>query len=69
MVLEWRRERDRTDGGFEEVAQKLGVHPESIRNWPKTQQVDAGERPGLTTVERKGLPNWSGKTGSCDGLH
>jgi len=53
MVLEWRRERDRTDGGFEEVAQKLGVHPESIRNWLKTQQVDAGERPGLTTDERK----------------
>ncbi len=53
MVLEWRRERDRTDGGFEEVAAKLGVHPESVRNWLKTQQVDAGERPGITTDERK----------------
>jgi transposase len=53
MVLEWRRERGRTDGGFEEVAQKLGVHPESVRNWLKTQQVDAGERPGVTTDESK----------------
>jgi transposase len=55
MVLEWRRERSRTDGGFEEVAEKLGVHPESIRNWLKTRQIDAGERPGLTTEERDEL--------------
>ena len=46
-------QRDRTDGGFEEVAAKLGVHPESVRNWLKTRQVDAGERPGVTTDERK----------------
>jgi transposase len=51
--LEWRRERDRTDGGFEEVAQKLGVHSESVRNWLKRQQIDAGERPGVTTEEHK----------------
>ncbi len=53
MVLEWRRERGRTDGGLNEVAEKLGVHPESIRNWLRRHQVDAGERPGLTTDERQ----------------
>jgi hypothetical protein len=31
MVLEWRRERNRTDGGLTEIGEKLGVHPESIR--------------------------------------
>ena len=30
-VLEWRRERNRTDGGLTEIGEKLGVHPESIR--------------------------------------
>jgi transposase-like protein len=35
------------------VAAKLGVHPESVRNWLKTQQIDAGERPGISTDERK----------------
>ena len=28
MVLEWRRERGRTDGGLNEVGEKLGVHPD-----------------------------------------
>jgi transposase len=53
MVLEWRRERGRTDGGLNEVGEKLGVHPESIRNWLRRQQIDAGARPGLTTDERQ----------------
>ena len=53
MVLECRRERHRTDGGLSEVGEKLGVHPESIRNWLYRYQVDAGERAGLTTDERQ----------------
>jgi transposase len=53
MVLEWRRERLRTNGGLVEVAEKLGVHPESVRAWVNRAQTDAGERPGLTTDERQ----------------
>jgi putative transposase len=53
MVLEWRRERNRTDRGLAEVGEKLGVHPESICNWRYRHQTDAGERPGLTTDERQ----------------
>lgn len=52
MVLEWRAERSRHDGGVNEVAAQLGVHPESIRNWLKRYEIDHGERPGLTTDER-----------------
>ena len=55
MVLEWRRENNRTDGGLEQVAEKLGVHSESVRNWVNRQQTDAGVRPGLTTEERDEL--------------
>jgi len=55
MVLEWRRARSRTDGGLNEVAEKLGVHPESVRNWLNRHPTDAGERPGLTTDERQRL--------------
>ena len=53
MVLEWRRENNRTDGGIEPVAQKLGVHTESVRGWVKRHQIDNGERPGVTSEERK----------------
>ncbi len=53
MVLEWRREHNRTDGGIEPVAQKLGVHTESVRNWVKRYLIDKGERPGVTSEDRK----------------
>ena len=53
MVLEWRRERNRTDGGLTEIGEKLGVHPESVRGWVNRHQTDAGERPGLNTDERE----------------
>jgi transposase len=53
MVLEWRRERHRTDGGLTEIGEKLGVHPESIRGWVNRHQTDTGARPGTTTDERE----------------
>ncbi len=55
MVLEWRRARNRTDGGLNEVAEKLGVHSESVRNWVNQDRTDAGERPGVTTEENEKL--------------
>lgn len=33
------------------VASKLGVSEESVRRWRRKAQVDAGERPGMTSVE------------------
>ena len=33
------------------VASKLGVSEESVRRWRRKSQVDAGERPGMTTTE------------------
>jgi transposase len=53
MVFEWRQARNRTDGGITEVAEQLGVHHESVRNWLKRHRIDAGEAPGLTTEERQ----------------
>ena len=32
-------------------ASKLGVLEESVRRWRRKAQVDAGERPGMTSVE------------------
>src|SRR5260370_39729763 len=56
MVLEWRQARGRTDGGIKEVAEQLGVHPESVRNWVYRTEVDAGGRPGLATADKGPIP-------------
>jgi len=33
------------------VASKLGISEESVRRWRRKAQVDAGERPGVTSFE------------------
>ena len=52
MVSEWRDAGDRSDGGINEVAGHLGVRHESVRNWLRCHEIDAGERPTLTTEKR-----------------
>ncbi len=55
LVYEWRDARDRTDGGLNEVAEQLGVHGETVRNWVRQTEIDAGGRLGLTTDEKQRL--------------
>ena len=52
LVHEWRKERGVAEGGLQAVADQLGINRETLRRWVIEQEVEAGERPGLTTVER-----------------
>ena len=52
LVREWRREHDRRDGGIREVANQLGVHVESVRNWVRQASIDGGESPGVTSEDK-----------------
>ena len=38
-----------------EIAGDLGVSTETLRNWTKQQQIDAGKRGGVTSDEREEL--------------
>jgi transposase len=32
------------------IAEKIGCHPETLRSWMRRQEVDTGQRPGVTTA-------------------
>ena len=51
MVLE-AQEQDPTDRGVvNRIAQKLGVGPQSLRNWVDREKVDTGRKPGTTSAD------------------
>ncbi len=37
------------------IAAKCGITPETLRKWVRRAEVDAGARPGITTVEHQRL--------------
>ena len=35
------------------VGQKLGINPETLRNWVEKAEIDSGQRPGTTSDDKK----------------
>ncbi len=55
MVLEHRGEHPSEWAAISSIATKLGVHRETVRLWVRRDQIDNGDRAGLTTEERERL--------------
>ena len=51
MVQEIRRETGESHGVITRVARELGIGSESLRQWVTRSEIDAGARPGVTSVE------------------
>jgi transposase len=55
MVLEHGGEHPSKWAAITSIASKLGVHRETLRNWVRQAERDAGQAPGLKTDERQRL--------------
>ena len=55
MVAETIAESGERHGAVTRVARQLGIGTESLRTWLRQAEIDAGQRPGLTSEERERL--------------
>ena len=55
MVFDHQHEYASQWAAITAIGEKLGVHRESLRVWVRRAEVDAGERPGVTSDERQRL--------------
>jgi transposase len=55
MVAEHRDEYPSQWAAMSSIAHKLGMSPETLRQWVRRAEIDGGYRPGLTTDERQQL--------------
>ena len=53
MVFELRAESGSSRGTLASVGQKLGINPETLRNWVEKAEIDSGQRPGTTSDGKK----------------
>ena len=53
MVREAIAEGGESFGVVTRVGRQLGIGVESLRNWVKRAEIDGGQRPGVTTEERR----------------
>ena len=52
MVAEHRSEYGSEWEAIRSIAEKIGCSAEALRTWVRRTQVDAGEKPGITSEER-----------------
>ena len=67
MVQEHRTSTRRGGRRSRRSPAKFGMHPETLRDWVRRAEIDAGERAGLTTDERERLKQLERRTGAAPG--
>jgi transposase len=49
LAVEARRDPITRAGALRRIGEQLGINPETLRNWVQQAEIDAGDRPGVTT--------------------
>ena len=55
MAVELRQDSSSRPGAIKRVADQLGMHPETLRNWVRQAEIDGGARSGTTTSDAERL--------------
>tara|TARA_B100000678_G_scaffold29300_1_gene21766 strand:- start:19 stop:324 length:306 start_codon:yes stop_codon:yes gene_type:complete len=55
MAVELRADPATKPGAIKRVAEQLGMHPETLRNWVRQAEIDGGVRAGTTTSDAQRL--------------
>ena len=55
MVFEQQDQHDSQWAAITAIAEMIGCHRETLRNWVRQAETDQGSRPGISTDERERL--------------
>jgi transposase len=61
LAVELRRDPATRSGAIRRVAEQLGMHPETLRNWVRQAEIDGGHRPGTTTGDAERIRQLEGE--------
>ena len=68
MVQEHRGEYPSLWAAIESISAKIRCGPQTLHEWVRKHEVDAGARPGITSDKRERVKALSVKSRNCAGL-
>ena len=61
LAVELRRDPATRSGAIRRVAEQLGMHPETLRNWVRQAEIDGGHRPGTSSGDAERIRRLEGE--------